>query len=623
MMTGTNATWNWLGGYATNAVGHIAKPAYHNNPYFQLYDNYENDSRNRYFGYAYANYKFLGHFNVLGRVAMDNYDQLIELRTNIGSVETPSYARTNVHFNETNYDLLLNYDQTFGNFNVKGLLGGNVRQTVNSSILAQTAGGLVVPGFWAVSNSLKAVSAPTEGYSEVEVDGIFAGATLTYKDMLTLDGTIRRDQSSTLPKSNNTYYYPSLSANFIFSKLLPQETWLSYGKLRANYAQVGGPAPAYYTGNTYSAGTPFNAQTLFSNSTTNFNPNLIPELNKSYEFGLEANFFNNRLNTDITYYHSQDINQIMPVTVSRASGYATFYENGGTVQNSGWEVVLGGTPIQTHNFSWNIGINWTKNKSLVVSLYGGQPSYTVSSYQNALQEVAEVGKSYGIIRGTDYMYVNGQKEVDANGYYVLNTANPHSDIGNINPDWFGGITNTLKYKDWALSFLIDMKHGGQLYSLDMDYGSSSGLYPQNAGGKNDLGNLARAPLAQGGGIILKGVTSDGHPNTVRIDESDINAGNYTFSSAYGEADKSYIYDASYIKLRELALTYSIPTKTFGHSGIKGIDISLTGRNLWIIHKNEPYADPEQGQASGNASIGFQNGAYPSVRALGANLKVRF
>ncbi|GGB22492.1 SusC/RagA family TonB-linked outer membrane protein [Puia dinghuensis] len=620
--TNSNATWNWLGGYSSNTLGHIAKPAYHNNPYWQLYRNYESDNRNRYFGYAYANYKFLGHFNLLGRVATDNYDQLIELRTDVGSVETPSYARTNVHFNETNYDLLLNYDQTFGDFNVKGLLGGNVRQTVNSSILAQTNGGLVVPSFWSVSNSLKAISAPTENYSELEVDGLFAGATLTYKQMLTIDGTLRRDKASTLPSGNNTYYYPSVSGNFVFSKLLPTLNWLSYGKLRANYAQVGASAPVYYTQNSYTAGTPYNGRTVFSTSLNNFNINLVPELNKSYEFGVEASFLNNRLGMDVTYYHSQLVNQIMPVNVSRSSGFQVFYENGGIVQNKGVEVVLNATPVQTRNFSWNIAVNWAKNNSLVVSLYGGQYAYTVQSYQNALQLVAETGKSYGILRGTDYVYVNGQREVDATGHYVI-AANPHSDIGNINPDWIGGVTNTVKYKNFALSFLIDVRQGGQLYSLDMDYGSSSGLYPQNAGGLNDLGHLARAPLSQGGGIILQGVTKDGKPNTVRIDESDINAGLYSFSSSYGEADKSYVYDASYIKLREVALTYSLPAKIFSKAGIKGIDVALTGRNLWIIHKNEPYADPEQGQAGGNGSIGFQNGAYPSLRTLGCNLKVKF
>jgi hypothetical protein len=177
----------------------------------------------------------------------------------------------------------------------------------------------------------------------------------------------------------------------------------------------------------------------------------------------------------------------------------------------------------------------------------------------------------------------------------------------------------------ALSFLIDVHHGGNVYSLDMDYGSFSGLYPRTAG-LNDLGNPVRSPLTNdktSGGIILKGVTANGTPNTVRIDESSLDNGAWTFSSAGGEAAKEFVYDASYIKLREVAITYSIPSKIFGNKFIKGIDIAISGRNLWIIHKNLPYADPEQGQASGNASMGYQNGAYPSVRTIGGLLKVKF
>lgn len=201
--------------------------------------------------------------------------------------------------------------------------------------------------------------------------------------------------------------------------------------------------------------------------------------------------------------------------------------------------------------------------------------------------------------------------------------NSLSDIGNINPDWIGGINNSFKYKDFTFSFLIDVHQGGQLYSLDMDFGDYSGLYPETAG-KNSLGNPVRSPLGQGGGIILPGVTADGKANTVRVDASDINNGAFPFSSYNSFADKSYVYDAGYVKLREVAITYSLPKSIIGGIGfVKGFDVSLTGRNLWIIHKNLPYSDPEQGFASGNASIGFQVGTYPSLRTLGFNAIIEF
>jgi hypothetical protein len=260
----------------------------------------------------------------------------------------------------------------------------------------------------------------------------------------------------------------------------------------------------------------------------------------------------------------------------------------------------------------------------VLSLYGGQPSLVIAGLQNSIQLVAEVGKPYGIIRGTDYTYVNGQKKVNAAGYYV-DSSNRLSDIGSTQPAWIGGWSNTFSYKNFSLNFLLDFHQGGQVYSLDMDYGSFSGLYPRTAA-KNDLGNNNRIPLADGGGDILPGVTADGKKNTTRILE-DLGFGSWTYGSGGGagsEANKEFVYSATYIKLREVALTYSIPSKALeGLHSVKGIDISLAGRNLWIIHKDLPYSDPEQGQAAGNASIGFQNGAYPSMRTGNFIVKVRF
>jgi TonB-linked SusC/RagA family outer membrane protein len=622
----TNATWNWPNNaYLTNTPGNIATPSYHDNLYWQMYENYESDSRTRYFGNVHLNYKITDYLSVLGRISKDRYDQLMETRVNIGSSGTSGYTRYNQTYDETNYDLLINFDKNIGNnFNLKALLGGNVRQQNIQSIFASTSGGLVVPRYYAIGNSASNPDAPVETYIRKEVDGVFGGFTLAYKDMLTLDATLRRDRSSSLPKGNNSYYYPSVSANYVFSKSMRSQNWLSYGKLWVNYAEVGGDAEAYSTLNTFLNAPPFNGNTLFGAPFVNRNPNLMPERNKAYEIGLEARFLKNRLGFTVDYYHSKQTDQIMPVSVSNATGFSTFVVNGGAVQNQGVEVSLNVVPVRGPNFSWDMTVNWSKNINKVLSLYNNQPSYTIQSYQNSVQLVAEVGKPYGVIRGTDYTYdkATGQRIVDASGQYIL-ADNPLSDIGNMNPDWLGSISNSLSYKNISLNFLVDVRQGGQLYSLDMDYGSYSGLYPRTAG-LNDLGKPVRAPLSEGGGIILKGVTEDGKPNTVRIDESDINTGNYSFSSGNYEAHKEFIYDASYVKLREVAITYSFPKKTIEKwRFIKGLDISLTGRNLWIIHKNLPYADPEQGQASGNGSMGYQNGAYPIMRTFGANLRVKF
>jgi TonB-linked SusC/RagA family outer membrane protein len=631
--TGTNATWNWqIPAYTANSslsqVGNYAAgttPAYHDNPYFFLNKNFETDSRTRFFGNIHIDWTINSFLTAMARVSQDYYTQLIEMRQDIGSTGTPYYYRSNGQFGETNYDFLLNLNKNIGtNFNIKALLGTNVRQTTTQSISAGTNGGLVVPGFFALSNSVKTPTAPSEYYGQKEVDGIFAGATLTYKDLITLDGTVRRDQSSTLPSKNNSYYYPEGSINFQFGKLLRNVNWLSHGKVWGNYAEVGGDAPIFSIANTYVAQTPISGQTMFSTPSTNNNPNLLPERQKGWETGIEASFLNDRVGFNVAYFSGKQINQIMPANVSTSTGFSTFYVNGGAIQNSGVEVSLNLTPVRTRNFSWDINANWSAQKQKVLSLYNGQPLYAVANYQNSVRLVAEPGKPYQL-QGTAYTYLNGQREVDATTGFPILKAGQYNDLGTPNPDWFGGINNTFRYKNLALSFLVDMRHGGKVYSLDMDYGSFSGLYPRTAG-KNSTGGEVRGDLSSGGGYVFKGVTPDGKPNTTKIDESSLDNGAWTFGSLSGaEAHQEFVYDASYVKLREVALTYSIPAKSFekGGSFIKGIDVSITGRNLWIIHKNEPYADPEQGQASGNASIGYQNGAYPSVRTIGGLVKFKF
>jgi len=625
--TGTNATWNWLGGYLTNTAGNIAKPAYHDNPYWVRYKNYESDGRDRYFGNAFLNYKIGSLINILGRVSKDDYSQIIETRYDVGSAGTPGYTKTLSTYDETNYDFLANLDKNLtSHLNLKALVGTNVRQDNYSSTFMSTNGGLVVPGFFALANSVNTPTAPSETVDRREVDGIFAGATLSWKDMITLDGTIRRDKSSTLPVAHSTFYYPSVSANWVFSKLLTDATWLTYGKLRANYAAVGGDAPYFSLVNTYNAGTAFNGQTIFNSATTNNNPNLVPEMNHTYEIGAELSFLQSRLGFDVTYYHAREINQILPIIVSAASGYGQFFVNGGTVQNAGVELTVNLTPVKTRNFSWDMNINWTKNNNKIISLYNNEPSFIIAKYQNAVQLVAEKGKSYGELRGSDYIYTNG-KIRDSVGY-PEKASNALSDIGNINPLWYGGINNTFHYKSFSLSFLIDVKKGGDVYSLDMDYGASAGLIPHTAG-HNKSGGATRAPLASGGGYLFPGVDVSGKTNTTLVDASDINQGLFPFISDNQEAAKTYVYDAGYVKLREAALTYSLPAATTNKLHfVKGLDVSLTGRNLWIIHKNLPYADPEQGVPSSgsygaNASQGFQSGSYPVFRTFGFNIKARF
>lgn len=613
LRTRTNATWNLKD--PDNLV-----PNFWDNPYFSRYENYESDSRNRYFGNVSLNYKILKSLNLLGRISLDSYDELQEERQAVGSVTTSSYTRFNRSYRETNYDLLANFDKDLStNINFKALVGMNLRRQNTASIRATTNGGLIVPKVYALSNSLNTPNAPVEFNGTREVQGVFAGATFSWKDMVTLDGTIRRDKSSTLPEGNNVYYYPSVSGGFTFSKLLPSANWLSYGKLRANYAEVGNDAPIFSVNDVYGVIPPFGSNPQSTVTAAKNNPDLKPERTRSYELGLEMSFLKNRIGFDFSYYDARSIDQIMPVLVSTATGYNSKILNAGTVQNKGVELSVTGEPVQKKNFGWTVNVNFARNRNKVLKLFEGAENLVLANFQGGVSINATIGQPYGTIRGSNFVYTKSDKGTmertvsQTTGRYLI-SPNSNEVIGNANPDWTGGISNSLRFKNVTFSFLVDTRQGGDIFSLDMFYGMGTGLYPETVLA-NDKGNPSRNTIANGGGIILPGVAPNGTPNTFRRSNSEGTLG-------YRQPDAGFVYDASFIKLREVALSYSLP-KTFVSKlkYFKGIDLSLTGRNLWIIDKNLPYADPEESISSGNLQ-GYQSGAYPSTRTFTFNAKLR-
>jgi outer membrane receptor protein involved in Fe transport len=498
---------------------------------------------------------------------------------------------------------------------LRGVLGTNIRRVYNSSIFAQTNGGLVVPGLYSLSNSASPINTPTESETSVGVDGVFVSATFGYRERIFLDLTARRDKSTTLPVGNNSYIYPSAALGYVFSEdLRDKAPWLSYGKIRANYAQVGSSALALSVNNVYGKPAIFNSQTLFTVPSTRNNPDLKPEKTRSAEFGLETAFLDSRIGLEITAYQQNTIDQIVPIAQSAASGYLNRYINSGNVRNRGLEIAAFVVPVKTQNFNWRLGANWSRNENTVISL--PVDNILLASYQGGVTSNATVGQAYGSLRGSDYVYLNGKREVGSNGYYLTTDANQV--IGNPTPRWRGGVTNTLSYKSLSLSFLIDVRSGGSVFSLDRYYGLATGLQPETAG-LNDLGNPSRNSIATGGGVIVDGVLSDGTPNTKRVSNSSYGLYGYLRNPA-----SAFVYDASFVKLREVSLTFGLPKAVLAKvSFLKTADFSIIGRNLWIIHKNLPDADPEEIASSGNYGQGYQGGAYPATRTIGANLRFGF
>jgi len=604
-----NVTWNW----ADPTLLTNLTPAFSNNIYWTVYENYQDDTRNRVFGNASLNYKATDWLNLLGRISVDNYSEDQQERIAVGSAGVSSYSRFDRNYNEINYDFLATADRDLTeNLKLNALFGINIRRNTISSVSSTTSGGLVVPNLYAISNSKGTIPAPIESYQPKAVDGYFGGLTLSYNEYLSLDVTLRRDKSSTLPEDANAYNYYAISGSYLFSHHLKNLKWLSSGKIRANYATVGNDAAWGSIKDVYDKPNPFGSTLLFSLPNTKNNSELRPERTTSKEIGLEAAFLNHRLGFDASYYHTNTVDQIIPVSVSTATGYTSKFINAGNIENKGIELSLYGSPIKTSNFSWNMNINFTRNRNKVLSLYNDSKNLQLGSFQGGVSLNASIGKPYGELQTTTYEMLNGQRLIKSNGLYQLTTTTSNV-VGNVNPDWVGGIHNSFRYKNASLSFLVDIRKGGELFSLDMYYGVTSGILPETVG-PNDLGNPKRDDVSKGGGIILEGVTADGKPNTQRVTIIS-NTSNY-------QPQSDFVYDASYVKLREVAFSYALPKKMVSRlKFVKDIELSLIGRNLWLIHKNVPYADPEENLSSGNIQ-GYQSGSYPTTRTIGLNVKVK-
>ncbi|MFN4028003.1 MAG: SusC/RagA family TonB-linked outer membrane protein [Flavobacterium sp.] len=610
--TGENITWN------VNSASDLT-PIYTDNVYWVLYKNYQSDSRDRYTGNFKLDQKINNWLSLMGRFAFDSYSEIREERTEVGSANVSRYNVVNRKASEFNYDLMANMNYDINkDLNINGLVGFNLRVNKLNSLEAETNGGLVTPGLFTLSNSVNPLT--SEDYNKVDytkkVDGVFAKVGLGYKGTYYLDVTGRRDRSSSLPVKNNTYFYPSVSTSIIFSNLIKKD-WLTFGKIRANYAVVGNDTDPYQVFNTYGVGASFNGSATATNPSFFNNPNLKSEESQDIELGLELQLFKNRLGLDLSYYSRKTVDLITPIAVSSGTGATNLWLNGADMENKGIELVLNGKPIKTENFSWDIKFNYAKNRSEVTRLAEGVEFIQLASVQGGVTLGAALGEPFGVIRGRDFVYSDsGERVVGTNGYY-LRTSTSNNVIGNINPDWTGGVKNTFRYKNISMGFLIDIQKGGDVFSLDTYYGYATGLYDFTAG-TNHLGNPVRDAVADGGGVILPGVQADGTPNTVVADAT-------TYANPWGYVrtpQASHVYDASFVKLREVSLTYNFSDKIAKRLFMQNLSLSVIGRNLWIIHKNTPYADPESGLSAGNIQ-GYQSGVYPAVKEIGASLKFEF
>jgi TonB-linked SusC/RagA family outer membrane protein len=590
------------------------------NPYWAAYQQINTDVRDRVIASGQVRYDLTDFLYVQGMAGMDWYTirrtQLTPQGT--GHNRGGAMSEREDRVREINYEWTAGFNKVFDKIGVNAFVGGNRMRRSNENISAN-GNGFNTPLFAAINNANQRNFG--YGYGGLGINSLFGSAEVSYNNYLFLVGTARKDWFSVLNPEDNSIIYPSLGLSFVFSDALKMPSWMSYGKLRLAWAQVGnvnsvGP---YATSLAYTAGTTHTGIPLgsfssgYSNGTNLPNPNLVPFTSTEMEYGLEARFFNNRLGIDFTYYDQKTTDDILNATISRASGFSSTSVNLGKITNKGLEVLLTGTPIRG-DVTWDVSLNLAKNNSNVVSLIEGQTEFVGEEPRTRNVFIKHiVGYPYGMITGKAQMKdASGNLVYDSSG--VSQAAPGYQILGNGVPDFTGGLNNSFTWKGVNLSFLIDFKSGGDIFSGTNMRATQQGFTKQTL-----LGRAGEAPL------VVTGVTKDGasfkpFSKTLSPGEAQ-NYWNQLGGEANGAADK-FIYDASFIKLRQITLGYSLPRKILARTPVQSLMISFVGRNLAILKKNTPNIDPESSYTSSN-SQGLDYYGFPSTRTYGFNIRANF
>jgi len=591
-----------------------------NNPYWIINKNKYVTNMDRMIGniiLTYTPFEGLTISNNAGTDFYTEYRRKVYSKGTIGELDG-AFKTWDLYNSIINNDLMITYDKVFAeDYGIKVIAGHNLYQSEwkNSNILAQS---LVVDGLYTPTNAK--TTTPQNRYEMKRLTGVYFDLGFNYKSLVYLNVTGRNDWSSTLPKENRSYFYPSVSTSFVFTELMENKDILNFGKFRINYANVGSDEDPYQLAFQYTAVNDY----FIQYSITNIFPhgglvaftgpriyplgNLKPQNHKSFEVGADLRFFDNRIRLDATYYRNVTTDQIVAINVPLSTGYFSNKINAGKITNKGVEITLGLTPVKTRDFSWDLDVNFAHSKQVVNELAEGLLNYNVTSGWSGLQMKAEVGKSFGL-------YGTGWKR-DDNGNIIINEKTGLREIqnnvrlGNAYPDFTMGINNNLSYKGFNLSFLIDIRHGGVLFS-----GTNSDLLSKGLAKETAVNRDAERFVDKG--VILN---ADGSYR-----ENDVPVKNMQeYWQHIGKTSNSEgsIFDASYVKLRELTFSYALPRKWFTDFYVKSIDLGFEGRNLWLIKSHVPHIDPESnffGAGSIGEAVEFQS--VPATRSLGFNIRL--
>lgn len=610
MVDGTPFTWNPIGpsvGSDGQLISFNPSSRFFDNPYWTRENYIQEDTRKRLLGGATVSYDLGAGFSAMGRIGTDFYNTFDIFAIPNGGNAISTYQERNQSFAETNMEARISYDKQINDkFSVLAFVGGNRMRQSQTSSSQQTNGGLLLDGFYNISNSAAAPILNTN-FRDWGINSVFGSASFGYDDWLYLDLTARNDWSSTLPAGSNSYFYPAVTASAVLSDLLGMDySKISFLKVRASYASAGNDADTYRLADVFSPVTPnFTGFPRYAVPNSQNNPNLRPEFTTEIEVGAEAKFLSNRLGVDVAYFDRSTIDQIFNVPSSSATGFTSRLLNAGEMRNWGLELTINATPIKTKDFTWDIGFNFSRLNNEVVSLADGVESINLGGTWAADLRVQQ-GEKYMAIFGQDFVRDdNGNKIVGENGAYEFTPNRVF--LGSALADVVGGFNTSFGYKNLRLSALFDYQYGGYMHSTSLQWSKYSGMHPITVDYNGQTG-------IRENGMILEGVKADGSPNDIAVDPQ-------TYYQTYWNRAAPNIYSTDFIKLRELRLAYTVPNKLLGNIGIRDLTISVLGRNLAILHSKVPFLDPQIITGSGN-SQGLENAQVPPVSSTGFNISFK-
>ncbi|MDX1602728.1 MAG: SusC/RagA family TonB-linked outer membrane protein [Salinimicrobium sediminis] len=617
---GTFLHWNLR--RPSSETGEITNfdPLYWNNPFFNAYENLSQDNRDRFFGDVGITFEILDNLSLSGHIRGDLYTQNIQERTAFGGTSLPSFYIGKFQNKEFNYEFLAQFDEEWGDLSLNASVGGNIWNRNYTYLSMATVGGLSAPGFYNIDASIDRPA--TNNYLlRKQVRSLFGLVSLGYEDTFFVDASLRNDNSSALPEDNNSYWYPSISGSVIFSEFMDWDP-MSFGKFRASYAQAGSDLGPYETTMGFGVGTVYEGtNTLFVPDNLN-NPNIEPSFAHSYELGLDLRFFDSRLGIDLTYYEQKNKNQIINLDVSGTSGFSSTTINAGLIENKGIEVAITARPIETEKFFWDTNLNFASNESMVVELAPGIDVYTyssttyssVTSYLNSYE-----GKPFGSLVGTAYQRDEATGQIllgeDNMPLYTDETYN----FGSVLPDYTGGFSNTFVYGNWRLSGMIEFQGGGQFFSRSKMLAVRTGQDPITVE-VNDRGANVRDPLEDGGGVKVEGISAA----TGQTVSAYVDARSYYRNVVGRRIYEEWLFDASYIKMKELRLGYTFTKDILGNFPVENVQLAVIAQNPFMIWQEAPDGIDPSAISTGSQSISwYESGQLPSVRSIGVDLNITF